>query len=112
MSDIHKVGAQIRMRTASNNPVLARRIATFAFLSIILNLMAWAINAGVLLFNLLATDMIWPISVVIFCSVWLLICAVTKFIMAPRGRRLALEQHDEVLKVISNICDQAGQKKT
>lgn len=112
MSDISKVNDEIRMRANLNNLALTRRIATFAFLSIALNLTAWTVNAGVLLFNLLATDMVWSIAVIIFCVVWLLIWAITKFIMGPMGRRLALQQHEEVLKVISNICDQAGRKKT
>lgn len=120
MSDIHKVGAEtqilnlieIQMRADLNNPVLARRMATFVLLSVALNLTAWTLNAGVLLFNLLATDMSWAIAVVIFCSVWLTIWVWTKFIMVPMGRRLSLQVHEEVLKVISGICDQAGQKKT
>jgi len=112
MSKIYKLAGDLQAQANWNNPVLARRTATFVFCSIVLNLVAWGVNAGFLLFNLLATDMVWPIAVTIFCTIWLAIWTWTRFIMAPMGRRLALEQHDEVLKVISNICDQAGQKKT
>ncbi len=109
---INKINDEIRMRARWSNPILARRIATFAFLSIALNLTAWIGNGVVLLFNLLATDMAWPIAVIYFCGTWLLIWAWTRFIMRPIGRRLALQQHEEVLKVISGICDRAGREKT
>ena len=110
MSDISKINDEIRQQARSNNPILARRTVIFAFLCIVLNLTAWVGNAGVLLFSLLATDMIWPIALIVFCCIWLVILGATKLIMVPMGRRLALQHHEEVLKVISGICDRAGRK--
>ncbi len=112
MQDISRINDEIRMRARWSNPTLARRIAAFTFLSIGLNLTAWAANVGVLLFNVFGTDMGFLKAIIIFFIVWFVIWAWTRFILNPMGRRLALQMHEEVLKVISGICDRAGQKKT
>jgi len=71
------------------NPVLAKKIFWFSVISLVLVFSMWGVNLGVLAYNLLVTDMIWPMALTVFGLAWLTIYVLQRTVMAPIGRRLS-----------------------
>jgi hypothetical protein len=75
----------------------------FGITALFLSFSAWGLNLGLVVYNLLFTEMIWPVATIIFCCNWLAIYLIQRTIMAPIGKRLAVKATDLQLDALEEI---------
>ncbi len=85
------------------NPALARKMFWFALTSMALFNTMWGFNLGVLAYNLLVTEMIWQVALILFCVTWLVIYTGQRVIMAPIGKSIARAVTEIQLDALEDI---------